>query len=193
MRQLVDKLHRMYIDNLKQSWAPQVLYRLNRMVEPLQAAGRELGVPAAPEPPEGAALADLRTKATTAGRLLLQPQALRQKVRGCGAAHADRLEALMRRARELDEGPELMAVLAETREAAQATEIQYDGEMRAALEQDTSEFKMGRFAPFVSAVVSRLETQKYEAERQRRPLDELLREAAEATTDWVEACRAERL
>ena len=163
------------------------------MVEPLQAADRALGVPAVPEPPEGAALADVRTRAATAAELLLQPQALRPKMRSCGAAHAERLEALARRARELDEGPELMAVLAETREAAQATEILHDGKVRAALEEDTSEFKMGRFAPFISAAVSRLEAQKSLPARQQRPLNELLREAAEATTDWVEACRAERL
>ena len=61
-----------------------------------------------------AATAFREQRAATAAELLLQPQALRPKMRSCGAAHAERLEALARRARELDEGPELMAVLAET-------------------------------------------------------------------------------
>ena len=38
-----------------------------------------------------------------------------------------------------------------------------------------------------------LSFQVWGSEAQQRPLDELLREAAEATTDWVEICRAERL
>jgi hypothetical protein len=191
--QVIDKLHGLYTVHLRQTWVPRLLYRLNREIDRLQAADRALGVPAVPEPPEGAALDALRSSAIAAGRLLLHPQALQPKVRECGAALKVRLEALARRAAELTAGPELMALLTEMREVAQQTEIRYDGCVRSALEADASEFKMGRFAPFVSAVVSRVEAQKFVPEAQQRPLDELLREAAEATTDWVESCRAERL
>ena len=193
LRQLVDKLHATYTDHLKQTWAPQVLYRLNREVGRLQAADRALGVPAVPEPPEGAALADVRAKACAASRLLLHPQALQQKVQGCSAALKARLQALTARADDVTEGPALMALLTEGRTALQEAEDRYDADVRAALEADTSEFKMGRFAPFINAVVARLQAQKFLPTAQQRPLDELLREAAEATTDWVEACRAERL
>ena len=157
----------------------------------LRAVERGLGVPAVLEPPEDAALEELRLQAIAAAESAMTPEA---QNRSNADALADQLMALAARARNVETPNEFYAMLADSREVARRTEIRhYEGDPRASLMADKSEFKLGRFAPFVSAVVSRLDAQKFVPEVRRRPFDQLLREAAEATTSWVEGCRAERL
>mmetsp|Transcript_33101 Transcript_33101/g.97483 ORF Transcript_33101/g.97483 Transcript_33101/m.97483 type:complete len:274 (-) Transcript_33101:545-1366(-) len=86
-----------------------------------------------------------------------------------------------------------MALLKEIRETLQEAEASFDGSVRSALETDESAFKMGRFKPFVNAVVARVEAQKFKPAAVQQPLDELLSEAANVTSEWVEACKSERL
>ena len=43
--QLVDKMYSLYLDNLRKTWAPQLLFTLNRETDRLRAADRSLGVP----------------------------------------------------------------------------------------------------------------------------------------------------
>ena len=175
LRQLVDKLRDLYTDNLRQSWAPQLLYHLNHETERLRAADRALGVPEVLEQPAGVrgSFDALCSAAIAAARAALNPEAVKAKAKACYAALQPRLEAFARR--QVEGGPDLMVLLAEMREALREAEASFDGSVRSALEADASEFKVGRFVPFVNAVVSRLEAQKFVPEAHTERLQPMLR------------------
>jgi len=195
---LVRKLNTRYLDQLRQTWAPQTLYRLREQSASLRRQSEALGLPEAADPRDHheAQLDELIHEALAAtsrvldcamGSTLQRSFLALSPIRGALAAPPPSSFAELRRIQQ------------EIFEATQRSHSLFVGGMKEALLSDTSSFILSRFPRFIEAAVARVAEEVAVTSNgliwKKNSMGALLRAAAASVdaTGWVEACAEERL